>query len=143
MANVHDVVKYILKRRGATSAMKLQKLLYYSQAWSLAWEERPLFRARIEAWANGPVIPEVWRHHRGKFQIASWPLGDADALLPKEKQTIDAVLKFYGHRSPQWLSDLTHMEAPWQNARKGLKPGRPGVGEISLDSMSEYYSSLR
>ncbi len=56
MANVHDVVKYILHRKGKIVAIKLHKLLYYSQAWALVWDERPLFHARIEAWANGPLF---------------------------------------------------------------------------------------
>ena len=32
---VHDVVKYILNQTGPIPAMKLQKLVYYCQAWSL------------------------------------------------------------------------------------------------------------
>ncbi|MDY6802276.1 MAG: DUF4065 domain-containing protein, partial [Cyanobacteriota bacterium] len=57
MVKVMDVAAYILKKLGPLSAMKLHKLLYYSQAWSLVWDEQPLFSERIEAWANGPVIP--------------------------------------------------------------------------------------
>jgi len=54
---VIDVSRYILERMGEMTAMKLQKLCYYAQAWSLVWDERPLFDERIEAWANGPVCP--------------------------------------------------------------------------------------
>ncbi len=50
MANVHDVSAYILKHWGPMTAMKLQKLVYYSQAWGLVWDEEPLFPERIEAW---------------------------------------------------------------------------------------------
>ena len=52
--NVLDIAAYILCKQGAMTAMKLQKLVYYSQAWSLVWDDKPLFRERIEAWANGP-----------------------------------------------------------------------------------------
>ena len=65
MANALDVAAAILKRTGPIPAMKLQKLVYYSQAWSLVWDDRPLFKDRIEAWANGPVIPNLYRAHRG------------------------------------------------------------------------------
>ena len=58
--SVHDVAAYILKKQGEMSAMKLQKLVYYSQAWSLVWDEKPLFRAQIEAWANGPVVRSLY-----------------------------------------------------------------------------------
>jgi len=55
--SVHDVAAYILKKQGEMSAMKLQKLVYYSQAWSLVWDEKPLFRAQIEAWA---IFHALW-----------------------------------------------------------------------------------
>ena len=55
MANVFDVAKYILQRTGKISTWKLQKLCYYSQAWTLAWTGKPLFEEEFEAWRNGPV----------------------------------------------------------------------------------------
>jgi uncharacterized phage-associated protein len=142
MATVHDVAAEILRLRAPMSAMKLQKLVYYSQAWSLAWDDRPLFREQIEAWANGPVVPELFRLHRGQFEISEWPAGNPANLTQPERDTIGAVFAFYGDRSPQWLSDLTHMEKPWKLARAGLAPGERGNQLISLESMQEYYSSL-
>lgn len=55
MATVFDVAQYILERLGQTTAIKLEKLVYYAQAWHLVWEDTPLFASRIEAWANGSV----------------------------------------------------------------------------------------
>ena len=43
MANVFDIAKYILEYAGPMSTMKLQKLCYYSQAWSLVWDDEELF----------------------------------------------------------------------------------------------------
>jgi hypothetical protein len=40
MASARDVAAYILSRQGRMTAMKLQKLVYYSQAWSVVWDER-------------------------------------------------------------------------------------------------------
>lgn len=51
-------------------------------------------------------------------------------------------MKFYGNRSAQGLSDLTHREDPWLNARHGLGDGERGNHEITLASLEEYYSSL-
>ena len=121
---------------------KLQKLLYYCQAWSLVWEEKPLFRAEIQAWANGPVVPELYRLHRGKFEVGSWPRGDADKLAEADRAVVDAVLDFYGDKTSQWLSDLTHRERPWRDARGSLAAGERGTQPISLASMHEYYSGL-
>ena len=142
MASVHDVAAYILERLGPVTTWKLQKLVYYSQAWALVWDEKPLFRARIEAWANGPVIPELYRRHRGQFRVFAWPQGDASRLNESERETVDAVLEFYGPKTSQWLSDLTHSEAPWREARGALAPGESGCEEISLESMHRYYSGL-
>lgn len=142
MASVHDVAAYILRRHGRVSAMKLQKLVYYAQAWSLVWDDRALFPERIEAWANGPVVRELYDRHRGQFEVTAWPLGDADALDDDARATVDAVLGYYGPRSAQWLSDLTHREAPWREARAGVPDGERSDREISLASMAEYYASL-
>ena len=143
MASVLDVAKYILWRHGPMSAMKLQKLVYYSQAWSLVWDERPLFRDRIEAWANGPVCPRLYSVHRGHFEVTSDMIpGDVTVLDETAKETISCVLDFYGDKSAQWLSDLTHNERPWLEARHGLAPGERGSREISQAAMAEYYESL-
>jgi uncharacterized phage-associated protein len=141
MASVHDVASYVLKKHGPISAMKLQKLLYYCQAWSLVWDEKPMFAARIEAWANGPVVPAVYRMHRGQFQIVRWS-GHFNNLTDQQKETVDAVVDFYGPKTAQWLSDLTHREKPWRDARIGLEDGERGDNEITHASLHEYYSSL-
>lgn len=142
MPSAHDVAAYILKRCGRMSAMKLQKLVYYSQAWSLVWDDQPLFGERVEAWANGPVVRELYDEHRGRFDVRDWPRGNPDALDGEARPTVDAVIGYYGPRNAQWLSDLTHSEAPWRLARRGLREGERGNREITLESMMEYYSSL-
>lgn len=142
MANVHDVAAYILKKHGQTSAMKLQKLVYYSQAWSLVWDEKALFPEKIRAWSNGPVVPELYEKHRGMFLLTDWPSGNPDHLTTDEIDTVDIVLKHYGGLNPQNLSDLTHREPPWREARKGLADCDRGNQEITHESMAEYYSSL-
>jgi len=142
MATVFDVAAYILSKKGLMTVMKLQKLVYYAQAWSLVWDEKPLFRNRIEAWANGPVSPTLYRAHRGHFMIKHIPDGNKASLSKKEEETIDAVLVHYGNKPSQWLVDLTHSEKPWIDARKGLGPGERGCTEITHSAMAEYYSAL-
>lgn len=142
MASAFDVAAYILKKIGPAPAMKLQKLVYYSQAWSLVWDERPLFQNRIEAWANGPVIRDLYEAHRGQFEVARIRKGSAGKLSPVERETVDAVIRFYGDRPGQWLSDLTHREDPWRDARSGLASGEHGNREITHSAMAEYYGSL-
>ena len=142
MATVYDVAAYILTKKNTLTAVKLQKLVYYAQAWSIVWDEQPLFPERIEAWVNGPVVPELYDYHRGQFTLESLPLGNPDSLTETQRETIDEVLNFYGDKSSQWLSELTHKETPWLEARQGLAPGERGNQEIPLAAMAEYYESL-
>lgn len=142
--NVLDVARYILNRLGAMSAVKLQKLVYYAQAWSLVWDEEPLFNQKIEAWAHGPVAPALYKKHKGQFTLypSSFGHGDARHLSKTQRETVDAVIKFYGSKSAHWLSELTHREAPWRDARLGLLPGERGSQEIDHAAMAEYYAGL-
>ena len=142
MASVQDVAAYILHKLGPVTAIKLQKLVYYSQAWSLVWDEEPLFEDEIQAWANSPVSPTLYEAHRRQFKVSVISDGNLESLTPSQRETIDKVLEFYGDKSSQWLSDLTHQESPWLEARRGLAPGQPGNCEITTASMAEYYSSL-
>jgi uncharacterized phage-associated protein len=144
MATAFDVAAYIVQKKGQLTAMKLQKLLYYAQAWALVWDEKPLFDNTIHAWANGPVVPAVYNYHRGQYFVstADFPMANPDTLNHEQRATIDAVLGYYGDRTAQWLIDLTHSEEPWKAARKGLAPGERGNREITHASMADYYSSL-
>jgi len=142
MANVHDVAAYILERQGGMTTMKLQKLVYYSQAWSLVWDGEPLFEDAIEAWVNGPVVRKVYNAHAGQFRVVTWPNGDSAQLTETQKSTIGLVLSFYGDKDPYWLSELTHQERPWKEAREGLGSTERGDKPISLETMHWYYSSL-
>lgn len=142
MASAHDVARYILKKSKPMPAMKLQKLVYYSQAWHLVWDQRPLFRNRVEAWANGPVVPALYQKHRGQFTLREWPEGKIQNLSATERETIDIILNHYGDKSALWLSELTHKEDPWRDARAGLAPGQRSNAEITPAAMGEYYGSL-
>ncbi len=125
------------------TAMKLQKLVYYSQAWSVVWDEKELFKEEIQAWVNGPVVKELYNSHKGEFRISKeFIQGDKNKLSKKQKENIDKVLDFYGKKSSQWLSELTHNELPWILARKGLLADERGESVITVSSMEEYYSSL-
>lgn len=143
MANVFDVAQYILEKTGEISAVKLQKLVYYVQAWSLVWRDEPLFSSKIEAWANGPVVRELFDRHKGKYKIAAGAcLGNSDNVTSDEKDVIDNVLRGYAHQTTQWLVELTHLEEPWKEARCNTPAGVRCSNEISLASMHEYYSGL-
>jgi uncharacterized phage-associated protein len=143
--SVLDVAAYIVSKQTKEyplTAWKLQKLVYYSQAWALVWNEQPLFKEPILAWANGPVVKKLYEQHKGLFHVPKLSQGHPQNLSDKQKDVVDRVLKAYGDKTAQWLSDLTHTEQPWIEARTGLKPGERGEVVINLATMYEYYSSI-
>lgn len=145
---VVDVARYILDKLAPSpeqkiTAWKLQKLVYYSQAWSLVWDERPLFDEPIEAWADGPVCPDLYYLHKERFQVWAENIpGNPKEIDQDGIDTIDSVLKFYGDKTGRYLSDLTHAERPWIEARADTPPGERSNEEISLEAMASYYGSL-
>lgn len=142
MATVRDVAQYILDKTGKITTWKLQKLVYYAQAWHLVWDEEPLFEEDIQAWINGPVCPDLYRYHKGNFNIQKNRNAKPEVLKSSEKESVDAVIDYYGSFTGQQLKDLTHSELPWNETRKGLSPDVRGKRVIKNDLMSEYYDSL-
>jgi len=144
MASVFDVAKYILYEQGPMSTWKLQKLCYYAQAWTLAWEERPLFDEDFQAWRNGPVCPALFEYHKGMFTISfdDLPVGDINALSTDDIENITAVLAHYGDKEPYWLREQSHSEDPWKNARKNLPDDASSSIVIPKEAMGAYYGSL-
>lgn len=147
MANILDVAKYILDHKGAMTTMKLQKLCYYAQAWSLVWDENELFPEDFEAWANGPVCRELFDWHKPRFRVSSDDVPDdklsEGAFRPEQIETLDAVLRDYGDKSGQWLSELTHMEEPWKSARRACPPGAYCSNVIDKGDIAWYYESIQ
>jgi uncharacterized phage-associated protein len=142
MVNVFDVAKYILQKQGSMTTMKLQKLVYYSQVWSIVWDGEKLFNQKIEAWACGPVVRELYNVHKGQFKISALARGNVNNLNAIQRETIDKVLDGYGDKSAQWLIELTHCEKPWKDARQGIPLGENCENEIAPSSLEEYYGSL-
>lgn len=140
MITADDVAHYILDRHAMT-AMKMQKLVYYAQAWHLARTGELLFAEPIEAWVNGPVVRELYEQHRGQFSLSGWQSGDPAALSTDQCALLDEILGTYGQRSPAWLSQLTHGEEPWQRARKGISDSARSSAIIDPAVMERYYRS--
>lgn len=145
MASVFDVAKYILDEYGAMSAMKLQKLIFYSQAMSLVWDDVPLFENDFEAWAKGPVCRELFQAHKGKFMLNDSEFlkvykPNTANLTQEQRETIDTVVKSLKDFPPYRLSDMVHQEEPWIKARENCPAGARCSNIIPKDDMLEYYS---
>ncbi|MBD2829016.1 MULTISPECIES: Panacea domain-containing protein [Streptomyces] len=145
MATVHDVAAYILVKAAPMSAMKLQKLCYFSYGYHLAWEDRPLFAERFEAWANGPVAPELYSRHRGRFELKRGDIdGDPAALDDQERESVDIVLENMRVYSAHELSEMTHSTGPWVQARERAQaPDLERSNEPLLDEeIADFFGAL-
>ena len=148
MASVHDVAAYITQHFGSSiSTMKLQKLCYMAQGWSLALRDRELFSEDFEAWKNGPVCYELFNHHRGDYNVSDWRWGSREKLNANERVVLDAVLRNYGALSGLQLSDRTHQAGtPWRAVRddEGLRDGQSSGASIPKELIkTSFKQSLR
>ena len=143
-SKLFSTVIYILEKFKEISTMQMQKLVYYTQAWSLVFLGYPLFCEDFQAWANGPVCPELYEFHAKRFLISIDDMTDIQPpkLEDKEKKIINAVIKKYGKMTGQELSDLTHTERPWIEARGNAPVGDKSTAIISKDTMQDYYGAF-
>lgn len=136
MADVLDVAKYILNKVGKTSAWKLHKLCYYSQAWSLAWTDKPIFKDDFAAHKNGTLCLKLFNKHSNAFVIdsAQFPYGFPERLTADERETINIVLRDYGDIEPYALQELICSEEPWKQTAQG--------SVIEKEIMKKFYRNL-
>lgn len=121
--------------------LKVQKLLYYAEAWVQISLNRDLMGEEIEAWTHGPVVPSVFH----SFKAYQWrPLPPTEENLdvePEISEILDLVYDLYGDFSAKTLEDMTHSDEPWIEARKGYAPEERCNEIISKPSIREYFSN--
>lgn len=120
--------------------LRLQKLMYYAQAWYLALNGERLIPDRFEAWVHGPVCPPVWE----RFAGYRWnPISEEvpEPRLPGEVENhLREVEEVYGGLLTWDLERMAHAEEPWLYAREGLPPDAPSTKVISEERMKRFYA---
>jgi uncharacterized phage-associated protein len=99
---------------------RLQKLLYYAQAWSVVLRETDLFPEEIRAGKSGPVVEEVYQALPDGQCAAFVPetaFANAPDLDPEDAAFLKSLWEAYSGYSASQLSRMTHAETPWQKAR--------------------------
>lgn len=123
---------------------RLQKLLYYIQAWHLAINKEPIFEDKIEAWIHGPAIRSIYEEYK------SYVANPIDRVSNENIATelgggvtsfVDRIVGAYSKYDTATLEYMTHAEDPWQKARKGLELNESSNNEITQESMREYYTA--
>ena len=143
MPTARQVANYLLKfaaeHGDCLTNLKLQKLLYYAQAWHLALYDSPLFDDKFEAWVHGPVIRPLYGHFKefGWQPITKW--GEPTGITASQKKHLQEVFAEYGKYSAWDLERMTHSESPWKIARGNLPSDVESRSLISEAEMKKYY----
>lgn len=143
VSTAHRVAESLIKlsqeKQQPVTNLKLQKLLYYAQAWYLVFNGKPLFDDPIEAWVHGPVVPEIFRRYK-QYQ---WdPITEVPSTSIHQRDHLEQVWGAYGKFNATELERLTHSEDPWRHTRVGLPIDVSSSRIIPTGMMKRYYSSL-
>jgi uncharacterized phage-associated protein len=137
------VAKYLIARSEEVTGericnLKLQKLLYYAQGFTLAIRDQSLFPSDLEAWNHGPVVCSVRdMFKRGSSPIDPEPGFDDGGYLPENRELLNALLATYGKLPALRLMGLTHAEPPWLEAYN--------IGQntaIDITTMKDFFSRM-
>ena len=127
------------------SPLKLQKLVYYAQAWHYTIFGKTLINEPFEAWTHGPAVRSLWKRFE-PARVADIDLRQLKLDVPEfdtdTAQLLNEVHEIYGEHSGSYLEMLTHNELPWIKAREGLAPYAKSTNTISLEEMKDYYGKV-
>ena len=123
--------------------LKLQKLMYYADAWHLALYGEELFSEPFKAWVHGPVL--LSQYHR--FKHFGWREITDEVSKPELDERVsahlDEIIDVFGSETAVALEIMTHEERPWIEARAGLGPTEPSQAVISKATTRSYYRQLQ
>lgn len=153
-----DIARYVIKYSNdqdyGVSNLKLQKILYFIQAYFLIQTNHPCFREPIEAWDFGPVVPTVYKQYKMYASadvptMESYISFDGDDIWKskrirfnkinikdEDKILINKVVDKFSEYSATDLVTLTQHQTPWIDAFSSGKNN-----EISLDIIKDYFSN--
>ncbi|OXM17424.1 hypothetical protein CGZ75_01560 [Paenibacillus herberti] len=141
MITIDSVAKTFLNME-SMSPKKLQKLCFYAYSWYLTHTGRQLFENKFEAWIHGPVDPELYHQFKehGRSPIPR------EEKIPSEVSNdpfvyefVELIYQAYGSLDGDQLEELTHSQAPWLNARKGLLSYEPSKNSILDEDIINYH----
>ena len=148
------IVNYCNEKNYSISNLKLQKLLYFVQAYFLiaSPDKKPCFWDTIEAWDFGPVVPNVYSEFKqfggtnipkisvyydsslGSFYADPIQFKD-DKITKNDKKLIDDVIEKFKLYTASDLVTLTHAQAPWRDTyARGCRK------EIKVEAIRDYFA---
>lgn len=145
--SINELADYIVSKHDITPKT-LQKILYFIQGFTMAFNKNLLFNDTPQAWVHGPVYPEVYNKYSDfKFNIIdTMNIENENEILnvsDNEKTLIDCILRFFTVYSGDVLEKITHIESPWLEAREGLSKNEFSKNPITLESMNDYFIQVK
>ena len=147
ISKIESVAQYFIylsnRDKKSITNNKLQKLVYYAQAWSLVFNNKKLFNDPIEAWIHGPAVRKLYLQYRNMgFGPIQKDIDEKTIIIDKkDKAILDEVWTIYGKYDAEYLEILSHCEQPWQDTREGLQVYEGSSNEITRESMKQFYSA--
>lgn len=139
---IGHIIHYCKEKSFDISPPKLQKLLYFTQGWHLAFFDEPLFDEKFEAWVHGPTIERI--HKQYKEFLWGEIIQDGVSRIDGEiGDHIDNVLNAYAKRSAISLELVTCQDDAWRSTRGRKRPDENCTDIISNKSMKRYFKYLR
>lgn len=158
-AIANEFLKLAAKSNSAdVSPMKLQKLVYFADAWNLAFHNDPLIKDEIQAWQYGPVIEDVYHEFKdfgnsritrmatdidfsaGKF-ISSEP--EVPSTDHETHNLLKEIWRVYGKFSPIQLSNLTHASGtPWSMVANAYGSQLPRGVTIPNELIKQHFKAI-
>lgn len=146
--DVLDVSRYIIKysdeKLNGISNLKLQKILYFVQAYYLITDNKLCFKEDIVATSYGPVVFKAYNELKGfgalpipyfaryieydknNLWTAEEKFFDDKVIPKKDKEKINFILETFKDYSSTELNELVFNQEPWQKANlrvdKIIKP---------------------
>ncbi len=103
--------------------LKLQKLMYFAQGFSLALENTALFKGDIVHRQYGPVVADLasyfMANNQGADPIKNLIPADKIEFTKKDEALLESVYKRFGQFSAYKLVEISHMTTPWQETEEG------------------------
>ena len=124
-------------------------MVYYIQAWHLAFFGKKVFNKDFQAWVHGPVLPELYydynnfKWHPIEKDIGKEKIDEVEEKLDDEQVELlhDVIDEYFGLPAYE-LERLTHEEEPWKKARNGLEPDQPSREKIKKEWIKKYYKQF-
>ena len=141
---IDKVAHYIAMSAYEITNMSMQKLLYYVDGFAQVLLGRNIFADNCEAWAHGPVFPNIYKKFKsfGNDQIKVESIAIPDLVDEEEKRVIDTVLSAFAIYNGVFLRNLTHLETPWKEARKGYEEYDRCNNIIPKESIGNYFNKI-